>query len=162
MPAPEYAGFRIADDAVVEVDQVGAEEWGQREDDRGGVAAGVGDESCRGDGGGVELGGAVDGFGLERGGGFGVGVVEFVYCSVGLLLETPGSAEVNDADACSDGCGDVFARLLMRGGEEEDVDGFLFQELPVEGDNAERVGVGQAGELGVQAGKCNGVRACAA
>ena len=59
------AGFGVADDAVVEIDEAGAEERGEREDDGGGVAAGIGDEAGRGDLVAMQLGGAVDGFGLE-------------------------------------------------------------------------------------------------
>ena len=39
------AGLRVGDDAVVEVEQAGADERREREDDGGGVAAGVGDEA---------------------------------------------------------------------------------------------------------------------
>ncbi len=92
------AGFGVGDDAVVEIDDVGADERSEREDDGGGVAAGVGDEAGGFDLGGVELGRAVDGFGLELRGAVRVGVVELVDGAVGVVLQAPGGGEVDDAD----------------------------------------------------------------
>ncbi len=107
------AGFGVGDDAEGEVDEVGAEEWGQTEDDGGGVAAGVGDEAGGGDGGPVELGGAVYGFALECLRGCGVGVGELVDGAVGVVLEAPGGGEVNDADVVGEGLRGPLAGLLV-------------------------------------------------
>lgn len=157
------AGFGVGDDAVGEVDDVGAHEWSEREDDGGGVAAGVRDEAGVADGRRVELGRAVDGFGLEFGGAVGVGVVELVDGAVGFVLETPGGGEVDDLDVVLEGDGGEFAGLLMRQGEEEEVDAFFGEGLEGEGDDEGGVGVGGAGEGRVDVGEAQGLfGACAA
>jgi hypothetical protein len=48
-----------------------------------------------------------------------------------------------------------LACLLVRRGEEEEFDAFALELVPVEGGDAEVVGVEQAGELWVQAGECH-------
>ena len=65
--SPADAGLGVADDAVVDIDQTGAEQRREREDDGGGVAARVGDEAGAGRGelGAMEFGAAEDGLGLE-------------------------------------------------------------------------------------------------
>ena len=108
------------------------------------------------DGGAVELGRAVDGFGLERGGECGVGVGEFVDGAVGVVLQAPGGGEVDDADAVRERMRRPLAGLLVGRGEEEELDAFALKLVPVEGDDAEVVGVGQAGELRVEAGERDG------
>ena len=138
---------------MVEVDEVGAEEWREREDDGGGVTAGVRDEASGGDGRGVELGAAVDGFGLEGGGERGVEVFELVDGAVGLMVETPCAAQIDDLDVVGEGNGCPLARGLVRGGEEDDVDAFPLEMFPVEGVDGEIVCVGKAGELGVKRGE---------
>src|ERR1700722_5724933 len=55
------SGLGIADDAVVEIDEAGLNEGSQGEDDRGGVASGVGYEACAADLVAVQFGTAVDG-----------------------------------------------------------------------------------------------------
>ncbi len=118
---------------MVDVDQAGLDEWGQGEDDGGGVAAGVGDEARVADLVAVEFGTAVDSFDLELRGVGGVGVVELVDGAVGVVLEAPGTAEVDDFDALSDGGGDPLARLLVRRCEEEYLDAGTCGAFPAEG-----------------------------
>ena len=59
-------------------------------------------------------------------------------------MEPPCAGEVDDPQAVGERVGDVLARLLVWRGEEEEIDSFLFEELPVKGEDAEGVGVGQA------------------
>ncbi len=80
------AGFGVADDAAVEIGELGAEDGREREDDRRGVTAGVGDEARVADRRSVQLGRAVDGFGLGFVGGRGVGVLELVDGAVGRVV----------------------------------------------------------------------------
>src|SRR5271156_5187693 len=86
------SGFGVADDAVVHVDYAGLDEWGESEDDGGGVAAGIGYEARVADFVAVEFGTAVVGFGLKLRGLDGVGVVELVDGAIGIVLEAPGTA----------------------------------------------------------------------
>ena len=51
-----HTGLGVADDAVVEIDDAGLQQRGKREDDGGGVAAGVRDEPGVGDRRRVQLG----------------------------------------------------------------------------------------------------------
>ena len=156
------AGFGVADDAVVEVDEMSLEQRSEREDDAGGVAAGVGNKARGGDLRAVEFGRAVDGFGLQFRGGGGIGVVEVIDGAVLFAVEPPGTREVDHTQAVGERVGDVLARLLVWRGEEEEINSFLFEELPVIGEDAEGVGVGQAGELWLQAGERDVFRAGAA
>ena len=148
------AGFGVADDAAIEVDEIGAEQGSQRENDGRGVAAGVGYEAGLGDGRAVELGGAVDGFGLQGGGGG--GVFEIVDGSVAIFLEPPCGGEIDDANAMSEGLGSPLAGLLMRRGEEKEINRFSLELFPVKRDDGEAIGVGEAGELGVKGGEGHG------
>ena len=88
----------------------------------GGVAAGVGDEARLSDLVAMQLRASVDGFGLELCGVFGVRVVQLVDGAVGIVLQTPGAAQVDDFDAVRDRLGDPLARLLVRRREEEHFD----------------------------------------
>ena len=81
----------------------------------------------------VKFGASVDCFGLEGGGMVGVGVLEAVDGAVGVLLQTPCAAEVDDLDAMFDGLRDPLAGLFVWGGEEEDLDAGVDDELPAEG-----------------------------
>ena len=58
------SAFGVADDAVIEVDQTGAQQRREREDDRSRVAAWVRDEASVGDLGAMQFGAAEDGFRL--------------------------------------------------------------------------------------------------
>jgi hypothetical protein len=93
---------------------------------------------------------------LEGGGECGVGVFEVVDGAVGLVVETPCAAEVDDLDAVGEGDGGPLAGGLVGGGEEDEADAFLLEVLPVKGVDGEVVGVGQAGELGVKGGERDG------
>ena len=103
---------------MIDVDEVGLNERREGEDGRRGIASWVGDEASAADLVAVELGGAVDGFGLKLSGVLGVGVFEFVDGAVCGVVETPGAAEIDDPDASFDGFGDPLAGLLVRGGEK--------------------------------------------
>jgi len=63
----------------------------------------------------VQFGAAVDGVGLEEGGVLGVGVGELVDASVGVMLETPCAAEIDDLDPALDGFGNPLSGLLVGG-----------------------------------------------
>ena len=144
------AAFRVADDAVIEIDDAGAEEWGEREDDGRGVTAGVGDQAGRGDPLAMELGRAEDGFGLKLGGEGRVGVDELVDGAVGCVVEAPGTAEVDDADASRKPLGNPLARGLMRQREKDDIDAGGFDELPAESVDRGEGLAAPKGELGVK------------
>ena len=134
-PCATDSGFGVADNAVVEVDEACLNEGSQGEDDRGGVAAGVGDEASVADLVSVKLGAAVDGFGLEEGRVLGVGVFELIDASIGAVPETPCTAEVDDLDAPLDGFGNPLAGLLVGSGEEQDLDSAVDDALPSEGED---------------------------
>src|SRR5271154_2337132 len=59
-----HSGFCVANDAVVNINQACLEQRCESEDDRGGVAAGIGNETGLLDGVAVELGATVDSLGL--------------------------------------------------------------------------------------------------
>ena len=128
------AGFGVGDDADVEVDHIRAEQGSEREDDGGGVAAGVRDEIRCGDGRAVELGVAVDGGLLERvGGGC---VFELVDGAVGRVLQPPGGGEIDNLDAVGECYGCELAGLLVGCGEKEKLDAFALELFPVKWRNA--------------------------
>ena len=144
------ATLGVADDAVVDVDEACAKDWGEREEDGGGVAAGVGDETCVGDGFAVEFGTAVDGFLLDGRGCGGVGVVQFVDGGGFGLVQTPGSAEVDDLDAAVEPLGRPLAGVFVGQREEDEFDAGILDEIPVESDNWRLDAVCAEGELRVQ------------
>ena len=72
------AGFGVGDDAAVEVDPARVDERLKRQDDRGGVAAGIRDESGVANLVAMQLGHAVDGLGLHGRGDGGAFIREFV------------------------------------------------------------------------------------
>jgi hypothetical protein len=150
------AGLGVADDAVVEVDEAGLEERSEGEDDGGCVAAGVGDEARGADLVAMQLGAAVDGLGLQHGGLLRVGVVKFVDGAVGGLVEAPGAAEVDDADAALDGLGRPLAGLLMRCGEEEDFGAGVGDAVPAEGMDLMGFAAAGFGEVRVQVFEVSG------
>src|SRR5580692_10152801 len=92
---PANPGLCIADDAVGNVYQVRLNQGREREDDGGGVAAGIGDETSVGDLVPVEFRASVDCFGLKVSRVVWVCVVELIEGAVGALFETPGSAKVD-------------------------------------------------------------------
>ncbi len=144
------AGFGVADDAVVYIDEAGLEQGSEGEDVRGRVAAGVCDEASVFDLVAVEFGAAVDGLCLELGGEVGIGVLELVDAAVGGVLETPCAAEVDDLDAVLEGVGNPLAGLLMRRGKEEDFDAGVEDAIPGEGMDLVGAGVSGRGEMGVE------------
>src|ERR1700722_4864810 len=127
------SGLGVADDAVVEIDETGLNERSQREDGRGGIASGVGDEACIADFVAMQFWATVDGFGLEDGGALGVGIFELVDVSVGGMVETPRAAEVDDLDAPVDGFGNPLTGLLVRGSEKQDLCSGVDEAFPGEG-----------------------------
>ena len=136
---------------------MGAQNGRERENDRGGIAARVGDEAGRGDGRSVQFRGAVDRLGLDVSCGLGVGCLEHVDCAVGVVLPTPGGGEIDDAQAASQGFGDPGAGLLVGGGQEEKIDGFSLEIVPGPGFNKGFVGVGKTGELRMEVGETDSV-----
>jgi hypothetical protein len=112
------AAFGVGHDAVVEVEQSGATS-GERKNDGGGIAAGIGDEARAGDLRAMQLRHAVDGLGLVR-----RPARAFILRSCRrrdwLLREPPCAAQVNDAHAARESFGHPLAGLLVRGGEKED------------------------------------------
>ena len=65
-----YTGFGVADDAAIEVNPAGCNQWLEGEDDGCRIAAGIGHNSRFGDIGAMQLGQSVDAPGLcFRGGG---------------------------------------------------------------------------------------------
>ena len=94
----------------------------------------------------MQLGQAVDGFGLQLRGAVGVGVVQLVDGAVLRVLQTPGGGEVDDADAVRESDGRELARLLVRQREEEEVDAFFGECVPGEGNDLGGVRVGRAAE----------------
>ena len=127
------SGLGVGDDAVIDVDYARPEERGEGEDHGGGVTAGISYEAGSADCVAVKLGGTVYGFRLELCGVGGVGVVELVDGSVGVVLEAPGTAQVDDLDVVGEGGGNPLAGLLVRGREEENLDAGVGGALPTEG-----------------------------
>src|ERR1700744_4590257 len=119
------AGLGVGDDADLEVNEVGANEWSETEDDRGRIAARVGDEARGPDLSGVQLGRTIDGLGLQLRGAFRVSVVQLVDGAILRVLQAPGGGEVDDANAMRESDGRELAGLLMRQREKEDVDAFF-------------------------------------
>ena len=126
------------------------DEWGEGKNVGGGVTAGVRYETRVADFVSMKFWAAVNGFGLELRGVGWVGVVELVDGSVGVIIEAPGSAEVDNFDALGDGGRDPIARLLMRCGEEEYLDAGTGGAFPAEGKDLVDAPVACRGELRVQ------------
>jgi hypothetical protein len=129
------SGLCVADDAMGHVHQACLKQGREREDDGGGVAAGVGDEACAGNLVAVELGRSIDCLGLQRGGEIWICVVQLINGAVGALLEAPSSAEVDDFDSVLDGLRHPLPGLFVRGREEQDFDACVDDALPGEGDD---------------------------
>ena len=83
----------------------------------------------------MQLGASVDGRGLESGCTGGVSVFQAIDGAVGVMLQTPCSAEVDNLDALRDSVRSPFARLLVRRGKKQDFDSGVGDALPVEGEN---------------------------
>src|ERR1700677_3195049 len=125
--------LRVADDVVLKIDKTGLKQRGQRENDRGRVAAGISYQACASYGVAMKLGTAVDSLGLQRSGEFGVDILQTIDLAVARLLQSPCAAQVNHLDAAVHGFGDTLARLLMRSGEEENFDARVDDPVPSEG-----------------------------
>src|SRR5271154_3471070 len=69
-----YAGFRIADDAMLHIDETRLNQRRQREDDRSRITSRVGNKTSLSDLIAVQFGATVDCLGLKRAGMFGVGI----------------------------------------------------------------------------------------
>ena len=67
-----------------------------------------------------------------------------------VVLEAPGAAQVDDFDVLSDGGGDPLAGLLVRGGEEENLDAGTSGSLPAKGENLVNASMACCGQLRVQ------------
>jgi hypothetical protein len=80
----------------------------------------------------MKLGHAVDRLGLNGRSLRSAFVSEGVDGAIGRLGEPPSAAEIDDADAASEGLGDPLARLLVGRGEKEDLNAAIGQELPGE------------------------------
>ena len=105
----------------------------------------------------MQFGRAVDGFGLQGFGCGGCGVFEAIDGTVLGGMETPGTAEVDDAKTAGEGFGNPGAGLVVGGGEEEEMDVFAFEVGPLPGVDFGSVGVREAGELGMEVGEALGV-----
>jgi hypothetical protein len=98
----------------------------------------------------MEFGAAEDRFGLERLGEAGVGILEVVDLAVALLLEAPSTAEIDDANAVFEPGGHPLAGVLVREGEEDDVDLAFRDEVPGEGADWRLGAASPEGELRMQ------------
>ncbi len=137
-------------DRLIEVDETGAKERDEGQEDAGGVATWAGDEACGLDFLGADFWKRVDGFGEE----FGVRMCVIVELGVGFgRTEAEVGAEVYDAEALVEqrfgkGGGDA-----MREGEESDLGAGLFDEFDIGFDEGERIrwwDAAEAGELGAE------------
>ena len=144
------AAFGVADDAVVEIDEAGAEKRRKREDNGRGVAAGVGNEARRGNLVAMKLRRAVNGLGLEGGGERGIGVGELVDGAVGGVMQAPGTAEIDDLDAAFEPGRSPFPRGFVGQGEKDDVDAGVLDEVPAKRADRGKGLSAPAGELGVK------------
>ncbi len=113
-----HTGLRIADDSVFNVDEASLKQRREREDDRGRVASGVGNQTGVPDLVAMQFRTSVDRFRLQLGGEFRVGILQPVDVTVDVVLQSPGAAQVNDFDAVLDRLRDPFTRLFMRCGQK--------------------------------------------
>src|ERR1700680_1089724 len=81
-----YAGLRIADDTVGNVDQTRLKQGRKCEDDRSGIASGVGNEAGLPDLAAMQFGATVGCFGLQFCGKLGVGIFQTVDGPIDVLL----------------------------------------------------------------------------
>lgn len=142
------AGFRVADDAGIEIDGAGVDEGAEGEVGSGGVAAGIGDEAGVLDGVAEELREAVGGFGKELRGGvfFGVPAFENVDCA-----EAEGAGEVHDFDADVEELGGKFHGDFGRSGKEGGGKARIFDGLDIHGQGKGALvadGLGAGGGVG--------------
>src|ERR1700760_3629666 len=117
-----YSRFGVADDSVLHVDQASLKQRREGENDRGGVAAGVGNQTCLPDLVPVKLRASVDSFCLQSGGVLRVCILQMVDSSIGIVFQAPCAAEVDDFDALLDCFGYPFTRLLMRCSKKQHFD----------------------------------------
>jgi hypothetical protein len=148
---PAHSGLGIADDAVIEIGQPRSQQRRKREDDRGGVTAGIGDQArlCARDLLAMELRAAEDGLSLQRLAQRRIGVVQLVDGAVSLVFQSPRTTEVDDADTILQPLGRPLARGLMGQREEDDLNAGVAYKLPVEGDDLGQPLAFAEGELGV-------------
>ncbi|KAF5032028.1 hypothetical protein DSECCO2_621600 [anaerobic digester metagenome] len=118
-PGPGRAGLAVGHDAVG-LDEPRAKRRGQPEDDRGGVAAGVGHEPGLLDGRAVELRQAVDGLGQK----VGVAVVQAVPGGVDVLVrQAEVGGKVHDLEPGGEQFGGVIHGRAVGHGEKDQLAG---------------------------------------
>src|ERR1700722_19819036 len=93
-----YSGLGVPDNAVVDIDESGLKQRREREDDRGRIAARVGDQTGFADRVAVQLRAPVDCLCLQPGCRFGTYVLQMVDGAIGVVFQTPCSAKVDDLD----------------------------------------------------------------
>jgi hypothetical protein len=81
-----HSGLRIADDTVGNVDETSLKQWRKCEDDRSGVASGVGDETGLPDLVAMQFWASIDCFCLQLGGSFGIYVRQTVHGTVDMIF----------------------------------------------------------------------------
>ncbi len=133
LPAPLTPLLASATMPRVEVDQPRGHQRLQRQNDRGRVAAGIGDEARSGNLCAMQLRHSVNGLRLGGRGQFGVVVLEGVDSAVGRLGEPPRAAQVDDPHSVPERIRNPLARLLVRRGEKQNVNAPLCQQLPGKG-----------------------------
>ncbi len=120
---------------MLDIDEAGLKQRRKREDDRGGVAAWIGDQARVPDLVTMQLRASVDGFRLKLGGMLRVGVFQLVDRAIGVVFQAPGAAQVDDLDASLDRLGHPLARLLVRSREKQYFDAGIGDALPTEGED---------------------------
>jgi hypothetical protein len=127
LPRPRLG---IADDAMLDIDETGANPRRQRQDDRSRVAAGIGQQLGIRDFTGVQFRQTVNRRTIERGV-FRV-FSKTIYCAILRLLQPPCAAQIDHAKALRDRLRRQLARKLMRRGKEHDVHSCILHLLPRE------------------------------
>ena len=95
------AALGVGNNAVLEIDEARCDKRLQRQNDRGRVAAGIGDQLCAGDLLAMQLGHAVNGLRLRGRGEFGAFVVKGIDGAVGCIGQPPRAAQIDHAQ-CRD------------------------------------------------------------
>ena len=113
-----------------------------------GVAAGIGNEARAGDLFAMQLRHAVDGLRLRGRGQLRAVVLKGVDCAIGRFDKPPCAAQVDDAHAAQQRFGHPLARLLVRRGQEQDLNAAAGEQIPGKGLLFQRCRSGGARQAG--------------
>ena len=127
-----HAALGVGNDAVFQIDEPRRDQRLQRQNDRGGVAAGIGNQLRARNLLAMQLRHSVNGLRLRCRGQLRSFVLKAINCAIGRVAQPPRPAQVDHAHSALQRFRHPLARLLMRRGQEQHVDSERGQQFPRE------------------------------